>query len=94
MKNHLLAAGLALAASALGAAPLSEDDFIESMIGEMTLEEKVGQLVQRGALKGWVDPVAGDATRNPLNEELLADIREGRVGALEQCRGHLCSLSS
>ena len=62
--------------------PSAEDAFVETLLADMTLEEKVGQLVQRGALKGWVDPVAADATANPLDGTLVADIRAGRVGAL------------
>ena len=72
MKKTLwLALGLLTAASA-GAGR------VEDLVGRMTLDEKIGQLVQTGST-GYA---SDDQSAAALSEELKAAVRDGRVGSL------------
>ena len=59
-----------------------EDAFVEGVLARMTLEEKVGQLIERDCARGCTDPLAGDGTLKPTDPELLGQIARGEVGAL------------
>ena len=76
MRALLLLAG---AVSALGNAVAEPS--IDDLIARMTLEEKVGQLVQisSATVKG---AAATDASDRRLTDEVLGQIRRGEVGAL------------
>ena len=55
---------------------------IEDILSRMTLKEKVGQLVMRGCVRNWADPLAADGTKVAVDMQLCDEIRSGEVGAL------------
>ena len=66
--------GLAVCCSAVSA----KGNDIDTLLGRMTLEEKVGQLVQLGSA-GYA---SDDQSKVAISDELRTAIREGRVGSL------------
>ena len=78
MKKMVCAAALATC----GAAMAITDAEIEKLIGEMTLEEKVGQLVQLGSAGKEGGPLSQDATGVALPADVAEMVRKGEVGSL------------
>ena len=78
MRKMVLAAALA----SCGAAMAITDAEIEKILGEMTVEEKVGQLVQISSAGQAGDPLSEDATGVPLPGAVAAKVRKGQVGSL------------
>ena len=84
-RRQLLAGAAGLAGLALGGAASAADGGsarVEALIAQMTLEEKAGQL---SCFADMIRPPVGDI--NPLvnvrnTQELLAEIRAGRIGTL------------
>ena len=74
MNRRLLFVGL----SVLGVAAPGLGQDVDALLGRMTLEEKVGQLVQLGSA-GYA---SDDQSKVAISDELRAAIREGRVGSL------------
>lgn len=72
----------AVAVAACGASWAITEAEIESMIGEMTLEEKVGQLVQLGSAGQEGGPLSQDATGVSLPADVAEMVRKGEVGSL------------
>ncbi len=67
--------------AALTAGTLSaraDAEFVNSLIGKMTLEEKVGQLIQVGS----EGAASSDESKKAITPELAAALRAGRVGSL------------
>ena len=71
-----LVAGAVLAASA--AAAYGDAARVEGLLGRMTLEEKVGQLVQVGS----TGVASSDESKTAVAPELAEALRAGRVGSL------------
>lgn len=78
MKKMVLMAALAT----FGTAMAITDAEIERLIGEMTLEEKVGQLVQLGSSGKAGGPLSRDAAGVALPADVAAMVRKGEVGSL------------
>ena len=70
------------AVEACGAAWAISEAEIETIIGSMTLEEKVGQLVQLGSAGKKDGPLSQDATGVALPADVAALVRNGEVGSL------------
>ena len=70
-----------IVAAALAAGTMSaraDAAFIDGLIGRMTLDEKVGQLVQIGS----TGIASSDESKTAITPELTAALRAGRVGSL------------
>lgn len=67
-----------VACSTSGGERTDEDRFINDLLGKMTLEEKIGQLNQRTGQ--W--EMTGPAPQNSNSQELLEDLKKGRVGSM------------
>ena len=68
-----LAGGLALFTAAAAADPPDLESKIEAVLSELSLEEKIGQMCLGGR--------GSRGSYDPLPDELLADVRAGRLGA-------------
>jgi len=55
-----------------------EERFVEDLLGKMTLEEKIGQMNQRTGQ--W--EMTGTAPKNDNSQQLLDDLKNGRVGSM------------
>ena len=55
-----------------------EERFVEDLLGKMTLEEKIGQMNQRTGQ--W--EMTGPAPKNDDSQQLLEDLKNGRVGSM------------
>lgn len=82
----VLLAGAPYAAAEGRAPDLTPDDQrrVEELLGQMTLEEKLGQLTQQtgGQVQGY-----NPGERNSKQEELFEAVREGRVGSFLNAHG-------
>ena len=92
MKKYLLPAALCLALcgscskSASNGADARMDEFIDSLMSEMTLEEKLGQLN--------LLTYNGDiATGLRHDSDMAAEVARGRVGGVLNARGELIGLA-
>ena len=74
--------GVTVSACALSAAALTERQ-IDDLLARMTLEEKVGQLVQIASVDDIGELAESpDATRIKLSKNVEGEVRNGRVGSL------------
>lgn len=72
----------AAAVAALGASAITEDE-IEKLIGTMTLDEKIGQMVQLGSGGNHTGGAeSSDASKGNLPADVVEWIRKGEVGSL------------
>ena len=55
---------------------------IEEIIGKMTLEEKIGQLIQFSSSKDPISPAAADASGKKRSLKVAEYVRQGRRGSL------------
>ena len=78
MRKTVLVAALA----SCGAALAITDAQIEALLGEMTLEEKVGQLVQLSSRGVSGGPLSQDASGVALPADVVQMVRKGEVGSL------------
>ena len=78
MRKTVLAAALV----SCGAALAITDAQIEALLGEMTLEEKVGQLVQLSSRGVSGGPLSQDASGAALPADVVRMVRRGEVGSL------------
>ncbi|MFA9370243.1 MAG: beta-glucosidase BglX [Labilibaculum antarcticum] len=60
-----------------------EDEFVENLLSKMTLEEKIGQLNQ--STNRW--EMTGPAPKNNDSQNLLENIKSGKVGAMLNVNG-------
>ncbi len=79
MKRYIAAA--AFVTAALSATALTENE-IEKMVSDMTLDEKVGQLVQVSSSWGDGGPASQDASNMGIHPGLAEMVRKGRTGVL------------
>ena len=78
MRKIVMVAALA----SCGAAMAITDAEIEALIGKMTVEEKVGQLVQLASAGKADGPLSEDATGVALPADVAEMVRKGKVGSL------------
>lgn len=78
MRKIVMVAALA----SCGAAMAITDAEIEALIGKMTVEERVGQLVQIGSAGRADGPLSQDATGVALPADVAEMVRKGKVGSL------------
>ncbi len=65
-------------ASCSGGSVSEEEQFVGDLLAKMTLEEKIGQLNQRTGQ--W--EMTGPAPKNDNSQQLLDDLKNGRVGSM------------
>ena len=82
MKLGLFACAAVAGACAFAAAPATEKK-IDDLLKRMTLEEKVGQLVQIGS----GDFASGDVEKGPLDSRVANAVARGEAGLLISCCG-------
>lgn len=79
LRNILLGSFLLAAGSAFASADAAMDAFVDSLLGRMTLEEKIGQLNL---------PVGGDiVTGDIMDSDIGAAIAAGKVGGVFNMKG-------
>lgn len=80
VRNYVVMMGLALTAGSVIAG--LTDAEIDALVAKMTLEEKVGQLVQLGSGGDNAGAESEDASNLGVKPEVAAQVRNGEVGSL------------
>ena len=87
MKTSVIAASLLAAAA--GAAPFNAENErrVEDLLAKMTLEEKLGQLIQVGGSDEAGVPASQDLSKADVGRRFYEMIEKGAYGSLIGCRG-------
>ena len=88
MKTSVIAVSLLAVASA-GAAPFNAENErrVEELLAKMTLEEKLGQLIQVGGSDEAGVPASQDLSKADVGKRFYEMIEKGAYGSLIGCRG-------
>ena len=82
MKRLVLGfAALVVASSLFAAEQTAEDAFIGNLISRMTLDEKIGQMIQTSA-KLSTGALAQDSSDRPVDADFLARVKRGEIGSI------------
>ena len=82
IRKTSVVAAFAAVLGALGAQAITDDE-IEALIAKMTLEEKIGQMVQLGSAGAQTGGVASeDSSKLKLPADVVEWVRKGEVGSL------------